>query len=116
MREATGSQLAPARPAAKAKSRAPPRARRGSSLRPEHGRRDLVEGAAAGQDHRDLELGPQDVHHVGNTYRAGDGERVEITHKASSRMSFARGAVRAAKWLGAQPHGLFNMQDVLGFN
>ena len=47
---------------------------------------------------------------------AADGERVEITHKASSRMSFARGAVRAAKWLGDKPKGLFNMQDVLGLN
>lgn len=43
-----------------------------------------------------------------------DGERVEITHKASSRMSFARGAVRAAGWLNAQPAGLYSMQDVLG--
>jgi 4-hydroxy-tetrahydrodipicolinate reductase len=47
---------------------------------------------------------------------AADGERVEITHKASSRMSFARGAVRAAKWLGDKPKGFFNMQDVLGLN
>lgn len=45
---------------------------------------------------------------------AADGERVEITHKASSRMSFARGAVRAAQWLPAQPIGLYDMQDVLG--
>ena len=44
-----------------------------------------------------------------------DGERVEITHKASSRMSFARGAVRAAVWLAGRDHGLFDMQDVLGF-
>lgn len=43
-----------------------------------------------------------------------DGERVEITHKASSRMSFARGAVRAANWLAGQPSGFFDMQDVLG--
>jgi len=47
---------------------------------------------------------------------AADGERVEITHKASSRMSFARGAVRAATWLTAQGAGLYDMQDVLGFN
>jgi 4-hydroxy-tetrahydrodipicolinate reductase len=47
---------------------------------------------------------------------AADGERVEITHKASSRMSFARGAVRAAKWLGEQQPGLYSMQDVLGLN
>jgi 4-hydroxy-tetrahydrodipicolinate reductase len=45
---------------------------------------------------------------------AADGERVEITHKASSRMSFARGAVRAAGWLMARERGLFDMQDVLG--
>lgn len=42
-----------------------------------------------------------------------DGERVEITHKASSRMSFARGAVRAAQWLTLQTAGLYDMQDVL---
>jgi 4-hydroxy-tetrahydrodipicolinate reductase len=45
---------------------------------------------------------------------AGDGERVEITHKASSRMTFAKGAVRAAMWLKGQGPGLFDMQDVLG--
>jgi 4-hydroxy-tetrahydrodipicolinate reductase len=45
---------------------------------------------------------------------AADGERVEITHKASSRMSFARGAVRAAHWLHTQPARLYDMQDVLG--
>ncbi len=44
---------------------------------------------------------------------AADGERVEITHKASSRMSFARGAVRAAQWLSKKSSGLFDMQDVL---
>lgn len=45
---------------------------------------------------------------------AADGERVEITHKASSRMTFARGAVRAALWLDGQGSGLYDMQDVLG--
>jgi len=45
---------------------------------------------------------------------AGSGELVEITHKASSRMTFASGAVRAAGWLPAQAAGLFDMQDVLG--
>ena len=45
---------------------------------------------------------------------AGEGERVEITHKASSRMTFANGAVRAAVWLQQQPAGLYDMQDVLG--
>lgn len=45
---------------------------------------------------------------------AGDGERVEITHKASSRTAFARGAVRAAVWLAGQNNGRYDMQDVLG--
>ena len=44
---------------------------------------------------------------------AGEGERVEITHKASSRMTFARGALRAANWLMDRPAGLYDMQDVL---
>lgn len=46
---------------------------------------------------------------------AADGERVEITHKAQSRMTFAKGAVRSAKWVMNQPAGLYDMQDVLGF-
>jgi 4-hydroxy-tetrahydrodipicolinate reductase len=62
------------------------------------------------------------------TIRAGDivgehtamfadiGERVEISHKASSRMTFANGAVRAAKWVYSQKTGLFDMKDVLGLN
>jgi 4-hydroxy-tetrahydrodipicolinate reductase len=45
---------------------------------------------------------------------AADGERVELTHKASSRLTFAAGAVRAAVWLRDKPPGLYNMQDVLG--
>lgn len=60
------------------------------------------------------------------TIRAGDivgehtvlfgglGERIEITHKASSRDTFARGALRAALWLAGKPAGLYDMQDVLG--
>ena len=42
------------------------------------------------------------------------GERIELTHKASSRMTFAKGAVRAAKWVRNQPAGLYSMMDVLG--
>ena len=45
---------------------------------------------------------------------AADGERIELTHKASSRMTFASGAVQAAIWLQDQPAGLYDMQDVLG--
>ncbi|SUX69578.1 dihydrodipicolinate reductase [Citrobacter braakii] len=59
------------------------------------------------------------------TVRAGDivgehtamfadiGERIEITHKASSRMTFANGAVRSAIWLKSKSNGLFDMKDVL---
>ncbi len=45
----------------------------------------------------------------------GDGERVEITHKASSRANFANGAVRAAAWLAGRGPGLYTMRQVLGF-
>jgi 4-hydroxy-tetrahydrodipicolinate reductase len=60
------------------------------------------------------------------TIRAGDivgehtvlfadvGERIEITHRASSRMTFAKGAIRAATWLAKRGPGLYDMQDVLG--
>ena len=47
---------------------------------------------------------------------ASEGERVEITHKASSRATFANGAIRAANWLAEQPPGLYSMQDVLGLS
>lgn len=43
-----------------------------------------------------------------------NGEIIEITHKAMSRMTFAAGAVRAAVWASSQPAGLYDMQDVLG--
>jgi len=44
---------------------------------------------------------------------ATEGERIEVTHKASSRMTFAKGAMRAALWLKDKPAGLYDMQDVL---
>ncbi len=86
--------------------------------------RDLASCAVYG---REGHTGERDRRTIGfETIRAGDivgdhtvlfagtGERVEITHKASSRMTFANGAVRAAGWLMARPTGLFDMQDVLG--
>ncbi len=86
--------------------------------------RDLRQCAVYG---REGKTGVRDRQTIGfETIRAGDivgdhtvmfaatGERVEITHKASSRMTFASGAVRAAHWLTNQPHGFFDMQDVLG--
>ncbi len=45
---------------------------------------------------------------------ASHGERIEITHKSSSRMNYAAGALRAALWLQDKENGLYNMQDVLG--
>ena len=42
------------------------------------------------------------------------GERLELTHKASSRDTFANGALRAAEWVTGQKPGLYDMQDVLG--
>lgn len=44
----------------------------------------------------------------------GDGERLEFIHRAHSRDNFARGAIRAAKWIADKPCGLYDMQDVLG--
>ena len=86
--------------------------------------RDLGEVAVYG---REGHTGPRERRTIGfETIRAGDivgehsvwlvadGERVEIAHKASSRMTFARGAARAAGWIAAHPPGLFDMQDVLG--
>ena len=88
--------------------------------------RDLEEVAVYG---RQGHTGPRDPQAIGfETIRAGDvvgehsvwfateGERVEIVHKASSRMTFARGAVRAARWLEGRPAGLYDMQDVLGLS
>jgi 4-hydroxy-tetrahydrodipicolinate reductase len=87
-------------------------------------RRDLKQCAVYG---REGVTGERDRKTIGfETIRAGDivgehtvmfaamGERVEITHKASSRMNFANGAVRAAAWIMEQQKGLYDMQDVLG--
>ncbi len=86
--------------------------------------RDLKECAVYG---REGITGERDRKTIGfETIRAGDvvgdhtvlfatmGERVEITHKASSRMTFANGAVRGVRWLMQRDTGLFDMQDVLG--
>jgi len=49
-----------------------------------------------------------------NVTFCGIGERIEVIHRAHNRDNFARGAVRAAQWIVAQPPGLYDMQDVLG--
>ncbi len=86
--------------------------------------RDLKECAVYG---REGNTGERDRNTIGfETIRAGDivgdhtvlfasqGERVEITHKASSRRTFSSGAVLAADWILSKKSGLFDMQDVLG--
>jgi 4-hydroxy-tetrahydrodipicolinate reductase len=86
--------------------------------------RDLAACAVYG---REGHTGPRDRHTIGfETIRAGDivgehtamfagaGERIEITHRASSRTNFAQGAIRAARWIATRERGLFDMQDVLG--
>jgi 4-hydroxy-tetrahydrodipicolinate reductase len=45
---------------------------------------------------------------------AGAGERIELTHRASDRAVFARGALRAAQWVVSRKAGVYDMQDVLG--
>ena len=85
--------------------------------------RDLSQVALYGREGR---TGARDSETIGfSTIRAGDivgdhtiifaseGERLEITHRASSRVAFARGAVQAACWLVGQPAGRYDMQDVL---
>lgn len=87
--------------------------------------RDLSECAVFG---REGDTGERDHQTIGfATVRAGDvvgehtalfadiGERLEITHKASSRLTFAKGAVKAASWVIDKPAGLYDMEDVLGF-
>ncbi len=88
--------------------------------------RDLKECAVYG---REGHTGERDPKTIGfETIRAGDivgdhtvlfagiGERIEITHKASSRMTFANGAVRAVSWLSSRDTGVYDMQDVLELN
>ena len=88
--------------------------------------RDLAKTAVYGREGR---TGARDPETIGfSTIRAGDvvgdhtvifageGERIEITHRASSRMAFAQGAVRAACWVVQQPAGRYSMQDVLAAN
>jgi 4-hydroxy-tetrahydrodipicolinate reductase len=86
--------------------------------------RDLQECAVYGREGVTGERQPSTIGFA--TVRGGDivgdhtalfatlGERVEISHKASSRMTFALGAMRAARFLQGQNSGLFDMQDVLG--
>ncbi len=80
-----------------------------------HGREGLV-GARPKKEIGMHSMRGGDVVGAHTVIFATDGERVELTHKASSRMSFATGAVRAALWLAGKPAGLYDMEDVLGFS
>jgi 4-hydroxy-tetrahydrodipicolinate reductase len=82
-----------------------------SSLR--HGRSGLV-GERPGAEIGMHSIRGGDVVGDHTVIFAGQGERVELTHKASSRGTFANGALRAAAWVVKQKPGLYDMQDVLG--
>lgn len=87
--------------------------------------RDLRECAVYGREGVTGERDPSTIGFA--TVRGGDvvgdhtvmfcgiGERVEVSHKAGSRMPYALGSMRAARFLASREHGLFDMQDVLGF-
>jgi 4-hydroxy-tetrahydrodipicolinate reductase len=78
-----------------------------------HGR----EGMVGGRGEREIgmhALRGGDVVGDHTVFCAGDGERLELTHRASSRETFARGALRAAQWAVGRPPGLYDMEDVLG--
>ncbi len=64
---------------------------------------------------RELSTAPIDLPHViGGRHRMGAGERIELTHKATSRAVFAAGALRAARWLKGRAPGRYTIGDVLG--
>jgi len=86
--------------------------------------RDLREDARFG---REGLVGPRPAREIGvlalrggdvvgdhTVFFFGEGERLELTHRASSRSAFARGALRAARWIVGRPPGLYGMRDVLG--
>ncbi len=78
-----------------------------------HGRRGIV-GERAAEEIGMHALRGGDVVGDHTVIFAANGERVELTHKASSRETFANGALRAAQWAVKQKPGLYDMQDVLG--
>jgi 4-hydroxy-tetrahydrodipicolinate reductase len=78
-----------------------------------HGRHGLVGERTAGEIGMHAVRGG-DVVGEHTVIFAANGERVELTHKASSRETFAHGALRAAKWAVGKPPGIYDMQDVLG--
>ncbi len=78
-----------------------------------HGRQGLVGARTAGEIGIHALRGG-DVVGDHTVIFAADGERVELTHRATSRETFANGALRAACWVVNQPPGLYDMQDVLG--
>ena len=80
-----------------------------------HGREGLV-GARPAKEIGVHAIRGGDIVGEHTVYFCGDGERIELTHRATDRKIFAQGAVRAAKWASEQKPGLYNMEDVLGLN
>jgi 4-hydroxy-tetrahydrodipicolinate reductase len=78
-----------------------------------HGREGIV-GARTDKEIGMHSLRGGDVVGDHTVIYAGAGERLELTHKAASRETFANGALRAAQWASGKEPGLYNMQDVLG--
>lgn len=78
-----------------------------------HGREGLV-GERTGKEIGIHSIRGGDVVGDHTVTFAGAGERLELTHKAASRETFAAGAVRAAQWIVGKPPGLYSMADVLG--
>jgi 4-hydroxy-tetrahydrodipicolinate reductase len=78
-----------------------------------HGRSGQV-GARPQQEVGVMALRGGDVVGEHTLYLVGEGERIELTHRATDRSIFARGAVRAAHWVVGRPAGLYDMADVMG--
>lgn len=78
-----------------------------------HGRSGQV-GARPLEEVGVLALRGGDVVGEHTLYLVGDGERIELTHRATDRLIFARGAVRAAHWVVGRSAGLYDMSDVMG--
>lgn len=78
-----------------------------------HGREGLV-GARPRQEIGVHAIRGGDIVGEHTVYFCGDGERIELTHRATDRKIFAQGAVRAAHWAVGQKPGVYNMEDVLG--
>lgn len=86
---------------------------RGGKLRDVHGREGIV-GARSSDELGVLAVRGGDVVGDHTVHFLASGERLELTHRASARDTFAAGAIRAAEWVLGEPAGIYSMRDVLG--